>query len=128
MTQGIGITNLKIIAESIGIVATAVHHVLADGKVNAQDLFVLPKLFPLLTKFSQLQMDKVLPEFKDLDTEEIKYLEQFFVENCQIPDAKIDALVESGFKAVMTVVAFLMAVNKGEPLQLSEVDVVEESV
>jgi hypothetical protein len=119
MSANIGYDNLKLIAEVAGVLSTFAYHVFEDGKITTQDLFHLPKVFPILGKLTQIDSDMLLPEFKDLDAEELAYLEKAFVEYCQIPDAKIDALVESGFKVVITAISFLSAINKGKPLQLS---------
>jgi len=111
--EKLGMENLYAVAQLLGLLGTVGVGVFEDKKITLSDLMLLPKVFPLITKIVTLDFTKISGEFADLDAEEIKYLEQAFAESLALPGApKLEGLIESGFKAVMTLVSFIQAIKK----------------
>ena len=97
------------IAAAMGNIAGKVFE---DGKVSLVDVPQIYKLLPLLSQAKELDMEALKLEVKALKKEEVLALVEELKVELDIPQDKVEVIIEQGLEAVINLLCFLLSFKK----------------
>ena len=106
MDNKMGIKETKEVIDAVLGVVKLGQEVLADGKINSQDLSIVLAHAPSLAQSIHAAVDgidKVLPELKDLDGSEAAELATHVMAKLSIDNAKAMLIAEKSLKTAIAV-------------------------
>lgn len=108
MAEQYGVENIKKIFNvgiTLGEAAEANVPAWKDGKTDAADFGFVPRMLPAIGDLVSLQYTQVVPEVKDISSNEVQELYVFFKEHYDSPNKTVEEIVETGLGAVIQIVA-----------------------
>ncbi len=109
-----GVEKIKSIVEAVAEFGNIIGDVMVDGKINMADISVFsklitvgPKFFAAVTNFTEIK-----EEFKDLTKEELDELKEHFKTKFDIPQDKVEDVVEKVAAALDVVWEAFQVVSK----------------
>ena len=98
--QKFGIENLCKVSKVVLTAGNITGLALADGKIDITDLGLTLQLLPSLLSLGGVDWKLIPAEVKDLSTEERAQYVEFLTKEFDIPQDKIEEIIESIFKAL----------------------------
>lgn len=95
------IDEVKKAATAVALSCNVVDGVFADGKVDFKDLARLPELLTALSRFSDVDAAKLLPQVADIEDAEVKELGAHFAAVFNLSNDTIEGLVEEGLNILL---------------------------
>lgn len=105
-----GIQNILSLQEGALKVQAAALAVMDNGGLDMGDIGDLPKLVSGLKDLWLVDLQQVLPEFKDLDAEERLVLAKSFAEGFDIKNDDTEAAIEQGQAMLLELVSAILLV------------------
>ena len=90
-----GIENLKKIISSIAKTGNTCGKAFEDGKLNGGDVVLVPELFFDLSPLFNVEYAQVMPEAKDINTDEANALVAHFNTEFDLPQDNVEWTIES---------------------------------
>ena len=86
--------------------------VFEDCKVSIMDLPQIYKLLPLLSQAKDLDVEALKLELKEAKKEDLLALVEELKADLDLPQDKVEIMVEQGFEAIVNLICFLLAFKK----------------
>lgn len=96
----LGIENIKKEVNLCVTLVKIIQQARADGKVDAADLALLMQLVPVIGPAAE-SLEKVVPEFKDMDAADGAALTAYVMTSLAVEDTKAAKIVEKSLKLAL---------------------------
>ena len=96
MSDKFGVDQSLDLVEVIADLGNVAGLSLEDGKIGIEDVFLLGRVSSAITKLVSIDFGLVLKEAGDYDAEELKLIQEGFVVRFDIPQDKVEVVVEKG--------------------------------
>ncbi len=105
-----GIKETGEVLDFLGAFATTTGDVAADGKVNLLELLKYVNLYPVIAPAVE-NVDEVLLELGDLNTDEREALKERFAQALKLPKPVTEELLEEGADLGLHIIQFIYKVR-----------------